>query len=134
MMPELERRKAELNKKREAFEPVSHEAIQEHSRRYAQMQEERRERREKAAKQRNMDQKLTSMVNEHKSSFTYAFKQHDKERDEEKMREKEERKMLKIKANRYGQIVREMYQPTIDENKASEMQILKERKRAVTQS
>jgi len=49
------------------------------------------------------------MVNEHKSSFTYAFKQHDKEREEEKQREKEERKMLKIKANRYGQIVREMY-------------------------
>ena len=34
MMPELERRKAELNKKRQAFEPVNYEAIQEHSKRY----------------------------------------------------------------------------------------------------
>ena len=42
MMPELERRKAELIKKREGFEPVSHEAIAEHSKNYAKMQEERR--------------------------------------------------------------------------------------------
>ena len=121
MMPELERRKAELNKKRQAFEPVNYEAIQEHSKRYQQMQEERQARRDKAAKQRKMDQKLTYMVATQKSVFTQAFKQHDKEQAEEKIREKEERKMLKLKANRYGEIVREMYQPQIDEEKAAEM-------------
>jgi uncharacterized small protein (DUF1192 family) len=34
LMPELERRKAEMAKKRDALQPVSHDAIKEHGKRY----------------------------------------------------------------------------------------------------
>jgi hypothetical protein len=37
LMPELERRKEEMAKKRDALAPLSHDAIREHSRRYSQM-------------------------------------------------------------------------------------------------
>jgi hypothetical protein len=60
LMPELERRKEEIAKKRELYRPLNHDEICEHAKRYESAARELAEKREKARKARYLEHHLTA--------------------------------------------------------------------------
>jgi hypothetical protein len=54
-MPELERRKDEIAKKRMIYKPINHDEILEHAKRHEEMSKELAARREKARKAKQLD-------------------------------------------------------------------------------
>lgn len=67
------------------------------------------------------------MSNTFHARYVGEFQSRDKELMDEKERKQIERAQLRVKANRYSKVVSDLYKPHIDEQKAMEMRLVKER-------
>jgi hypothetical protein len=121
LMPELERHKLELAKKREMLQPINRSAILEHAKKHDQVIEEHE------MQKRNQSQENNYDVGKLRSKFTLAYIEDQKRRRQEQDKEQMEKKSLVEKKKQYAELVLEMYQPTIDPAKQLELKLIKER-------
>lgn len=121
LMPELERHKMELAKKREMFQPINRSAILEHARRHDQIIEEH------DVQKRNVSQENNYNASKLRSKFTQAYLEEEKKRKHEMERENLEKKSMLEKKKQYAELVLEMYQPTIDPAKQLELKLMNEK-------
>lgn len=121
LMPELERHKMELAKKREMLQPINRSAILEHAKRHDQIMEEH------DYQKRNQSQENGYDATKLRSKFTMAYIEDQKKKKQEVDKEQMEKRNLMEKKKQYAELVLEMYQPTIDPAKQLELKLIKER-------
>ena len=121
VMPELERHKMELAKKRELLQPINRSAILEHARRHDQIMEEH------DLQKRNVSQEAGYDASKLRSKFTIAYIEDQKKRKHEMDHEAIEKRNLVDKKKQYAELVLEMYQPTVDPAKQLELKLIKEK-------
>ena len=121
LMPELERHKFELAKKREMLQPINRSAILEHAKKHDQIIEEHE------LHKRNQSQENTYDAGKLRSKFTLAYIEGQRRRRQELEKGNMERKNLAEKKKQYAELVLEMYQPTVDPAKQLELKLIKER-------
>lgn len=112
LMPELERRKAELKKKREMLSPLSTGKLKEHASWYKNFKDSLRQKFEQDLSKRIEDQKKRE--NLMPESFWRTV-----EENESELRMKERIKMIE-KSKNYAEMVQELYYPALDLGKNSE--------------
>lgn len=127
LMPELEKKKAELAKKREFFQPVRKQEIAEHMKRYLENSHENQARREMAQKGKKIEFQYNNSACIIKSKFTESILEEERRKKEEKEQHEQEKKILLEKKKNYASIVKEMFVPSIDEFKRQEMLLIQER-------
>lgn len=121
LMPELERHKMELAKKRELLQPINRSAILEHAKRHDQIIEEH------DLQKRNVSQEAIYDPSKLRSKYTVAYIEDEKKRKNLLEHEGLERKTLADKKKQYADLILEMYQPTIDPAKQLELKLIKEK-------
>jgi hypothetical protein len=126
LMPELERRKEELAKKRQGFKPITREELEEHARAADEKRQEVDARRsqEKSLKH---DDLPSSPSRPHPSKFTLSVLQQEQEAKADQEIKLQEKRRLAEKQRLYAATVKEMYAPTIDTLKQKEMLLMQER-------
>jgi hypothetical protein len=127
IMPELERRKEELAKKRQGFRPMNREELDEHARHLEELRQELELRRAKEKSSKLLDDRVESSSRHLASKFTYSVIQQDNELKQAQAVEHQEKKRLAAKKKQYASIVKEMFTPTVDSLKQKEMVLIKER-------
>lgn len=127
LMPELEKKKAELAKKRILFRPLDHYDLADHSRRHEEMKKEFEDRRKQTFKNRSLEHKMNSASLSLKSRFTDAVVEEEKRKKLEKNKDIIEKKALAEKKTQYAELVKEMFTPTVDPFKQHEMQLIIEK-------
>ncbi|CAG9332015.1 unnamed protein product [Blepharisma stoltei] len=127
LMPELEKKKAELAKKRNLFKPLDHYDLVEHSRHHDEIMQEFDERRKQNLKNRSLEHKMNAASLSLKSRFTDTILEEEKKKKEEFEKEGINKKILYDKKLQYAELVKEMFQPSIDPYKKHEMQLIVER-------
>jgi hypothetical protein len=127
LMPELEKKKAELAKKRELFQPIRRGEIVDHMRKYHESALESQARRELNFKSKQLEFKYNSTAFMLKSHFTERIleDQHRKKEESEKL--ETEKKFLVEKKKKYASMVKDMFIPSVDEFKRQEMLLIKEK-------
>lgn len=115
IMPEFQRHKSELAKKRELFQPINRSEIVEHARFHDQMIQEHH------VKIRNFPHEKAHNTPKYRSKYTYAYME-DMKKNKEKLENllMIKRKMTEKKKH-YAELVLEMYRPIIDPAKQLEM-------------
>mmetsp|Transcript_33989 Transcript_33989/g.59231 ORF Transcript_33989/g.59231 Transcript_33989/m.59231 type:complete len:511 (+) Transcript_33989:41-1573(+) len=120
LMPELEKHKAELAKKRIHFNSVSRQELTEHAKRYEEMKRENMERRSLQANESTLDH-MANLASKNSSKFTYAVIEEERQKREEKTRIAEERRRMMEKQKQYASLIKEIYVPVVDPNKKAEI-------------
>ena len=123
LMPELERHKLELAKKREMLQPINRSEILEHARKHDQLMEEH------DMQKRNVSQESNYDPSKLRSKFTLAYLEDQRKRKQQQEKESLGKKNLIEKQKQYAELILEMYQPTIDPAKQLELQLIKEKLR-----
>ena len=126
-MPELERRKRELQNKRELHKPISHIEIVEHMKHIESLKSELKERREKEKNNRIFEEKIHNVSFNMKSKFTESILEEERRSKEAELRKEQEKKLRVEKKKKYAEIVNEMFQPSVDKFKQQEMKLIKAR-------
>ena len=121
LMPELERHKQELAKKRELLQPINRSAILEHAKRHDQLIEEH------DLQKRNISQENGYDAAKLRSKYTLAYIEEKRKKKHEIENEALEKKSLVEKKKQYAELVLEMYQPTVDPAKQLELKLIKEK-------
>lgn len=127
LMPELEKKKAELARKREFLQPIKRTEIIEHMKKYQEASMESQLRREYQAKTKAIEFKYNSSTGVIKSRFTDRVLEEEKKKKEEQEKIEHEKEVLIEKKKKYAKIVKEMFAPSIDEFKKNEMLLIQER-------
>ncbi|CAG9329897.1 unnamed protein product [Blepharisma stoltei] len=127
VMPELEKKKAELAQKRLLFQPINRGEIIEHARRHDDIIKDLQARREKEALSQSIDLQYHQIAKSFHSKAQDALKEEEKRLKEEKDKEELEKKQRIEKKNQYAELVKELYRPTVDEFKRQEMKLLVEK-------
>jgi hypothetical protein len=121
-MPELERRKKELETKRELFKPISLSEIRQHAEKSKKILENLKTRK------KNVSCQLQDInFHEMRTKFTQIIIEQDKKLKEEPEVLKQGKKSLAEKKKKYGKMVGELYHPSIDKFKEQEMKLIKAR-------
>lgn len=124
-MPELEKRKAELSKKR-MMNSMSQKQITDHAKWYETIKLSHKKKFEKDSQSKSIDNKLKSSD----SAFTFWKQKYIEEerhlREEQKRMQNERLKMIEKKTT-YAKLVKQMYLPSIDEEKKKELEKRKEK-------
>jgi hypothetical protein len=120
LMPELERHKIELAKKREMLQPINRSAILEHAKKHDQVIEEHEQQRRNGSQETNYDAARL------RSKYTIAYIEDLKKRKQEIEKESLDKKSLIEKKKQYAELVLEIHQPTVDPAKKLELEIIKE--------
>ena len=127
LMPELEKKKAELAKKREFFQPIKKQEIAEHMKKYQENSLENQMRREIHNKNKQIEFKYNNSAYIIKSKFTENILEEEKKKKEEKEQQEQGKKKLLEKKKNYSSVVKEMFAPSIDEFKRQEMLLIQEK-------
>jgi hypothetical protein len=127
IIPELERRKELLAKKRQGFRPMNKEELDEHARHLQEMRQELELRRARGKSEHILDDRVASSTQHLTSKFTYTVIQQDNALKRAQSVEQQEKKRLAAKKKQYASIVKEMFTPTVDSLKQKEMELVKER-------
>eukprot|EP00743_Colponemidia_sp_Colp-15_P004640 GILK01005000.1.p1 GENE.GILK01005000.1~~GILK01005000.1.p1 ORF type:complete len:639 (-),score=175.63 GILK01005000.1:41-1900(-) len=128
VMPELERRKRELAERRKAFAPLNKREMDEHAKKID--EELRAKETQKTEERRSRLAQELSQMPKPSISRTRASEMLIQEERERRLRaeaEEQERKAKLEKSKQYGKLVREMYVPSIDEEKRMEVEVRKEK-------
>ncbi|CAG9318665.1 unnamed protein product [Blepharisma stoltei] len=120
-MPELEKRKAELAKKRMMYQPVKLEEIAEHAKWYDTIKHEQQKKVEREQLSKLLDSQIR-LSETMRSSWSARILEHDKLEKEAQEAQREERLKMIEKKTRYAELVKEMFQPSIDRAKQQELQ------------
>ena len=94
-MPELERRKRELQRKREFYKPISLQELVKHAKKVENLKEELKEKRKKDAKMKNFEEKIHSVSCNWKSKFIEDVIKKDKNLKEEEIRKNIQKSSMK---------------------------------------
>ncbi|OMJ72603.1 hypothetical protein SteCoe_28901 [Stentor coeruleus] len=124
-MPELEKRKAELMKKR-MMNSISQKQIIDHAKWYDTIKTDHKKKFEQDYKSKSIDRKIQSSD----SAFNFwknKLLEEEKHLREEQRRMQEERLRMIEKKTTYAKLVKQMYLPTIDEEKRKELEKRKEK-------
>lgn len=122
---EEERKRSEkLKEIKELRKPVRSEDIESHSRKYEDVIRQKREELRKKRGMLNLD--IAEPMLNYKSKFYEDLVQQKKETKEHLELEKGEKKRLQEKVGSYAKYVKEMYWPTVSENKRREVESVKE--------
>jgi hypothetical protein len=127
LMPELEKKKAELARKREFLQPIRRSEILDHMKKYQETAMESQVRREIQAKNKQLEFKYNSSACAMKSRFTDRVLEEEKKKKEESEKAEHEKVQLVDKRKKYASIVKEMFVPSVDEFKKQEMILIQER-------
>jgi len=127
LMPELEKKKAQLAQKRMMYQPIDSKEIQEHAKKVDLIKQEQETKRLKELQQKQLDYKLNSVSQENRSKFMEAAIEEEKRKKEEQRKAEEDRKRLLERKRQYADLVKEMFQPTVDQLKRKEIELAKER-------
>lgn len=122
LMPELEKKKAELAKKRMLFQPINPQEIYEHSKKITEIRREQEARRQKEMVQRSLEEQVNYLAPNLQSQFTVAILEEDKRKRETSEKVKEDRLSRKQKMMQYADLVKEMFQPSVDKSKQLELE------------
>ena len=116
LMPELERRKEELKRKRELFMPLASERFKEHNLWYENQKKTNKQKFEEMMEARIKEQK----TREGALDSTWAAKVIEEKRQfkEKQMRTLQEKQMMLEKRFNYAELVQEMYSPVLDLQKS----------------
>lgn len=114
-MPELEKRKAELAKKRLLFQPLNREDLQEHAKWYQSVKKEHTSHVEKEVTNKNIDLQVNQL------GIMKPFKL-EKQVDDKEKQQQEKLKLFDRKI-KYADLVREMFTPSIDKFKQKELEL-----------
>lgn len=121
-MPELERRKRELESKRELFKPISLSEIREHAEKSKQMLDIVKTRK------KNVSCQLRDKIfHDMRTKFTEIVLENDKKLRQEPELLKQAKKKLAEKKKKYAKLVGELYHPSVDKFKEQEMKLIKAR-------
>ena len=127
LMPELEKKKAELARKRELFQPIRKHEIIEHMKRYQEYSYESQVRREQSLKNKEIEFKYNNSAGVFKSKFTENILEEERLKKEEQEKIEQEKKKLIEKKKKYSSIVKEMFIPSVDVFKRQEMLLIQEK-------
>lgn len=117
IMPQLEKHKAELARKRIAYKPLDPEELKEHSRHHDELKRQYEFRRKKEYEQKNLDAQLNQATNSMQSKFTIAVLEEEKRKKEEQEKANQEKLLNAHKRLQYSKLVKEMFPPVIDESR-----------------
>jgi hypothetical protein len=121
-MPELERRKKELENKRMMFKPISLSEIREHAEKSKKLLEDLQHKRK--AESCNLNDSKSKKL---KTKFTEAILEYDRQSKEIEENKRKNPKQLLDKRKEYGKVISELYQPSLDRFKEQEMKLIKAR-------
>ena len=127
LMPELEKKKAELARKREFFQPVRKQEIIDHMKRYQENSLESQARREILVKNKQIEFKYNNSACMIKSKFTENLLEEERHKRVEKEQQELEKRKLIDRKKQYASIVKENFAPSVDEFKRQEMLLIQER-------
>ena len=127
LMPELEKKKAELARKREFLQPIKRTEIIEHMKKYQEAAVENQIRREFQAKTKALEFKYNSSAGVIKSRFTDRVLEEEKKKKEDLEKVEQDKARLIEKKKKYAEVVKEMFVPSVDEFKKQEMLLIQER-------
>lgn len=127
LMPELERRKEELKKKREIFQPIKSDRLKVHSEWYDSIKEKHREQfsKEQIKKLREERVREKGIIENSWNAKAIEEKRNQQELEQKKLAEKRE-KIEKMK--NYAEIAQEMYNPCLEKEKISDKSLKKVKK------
>ena len=123
-MPELEKRKSELSKKR-LMNSISTKQLQEHAKWYENIKQDNLRKSQNEQKTKSIDRKIQSSD----STFTFwkqKLVEEEKQLKEEQKRAQEQRAKMLDKRITYGNFVKQTFLPSIDLSKRSEIEKRKE--------
>lgn len=130
LMPELEKHKAELAKKRVHFTSVSRQELNEHAQRYEEMKRENLERRSLQANESALDHQA-NLAGKNASKFTYVIIEEQRRLKDETQRLAEEKRRMAEKKRQYASLIKEMYVPAVDLSKKAEIDGRRDKKPSV---
>ena len=116
LMPELERRKQELKKKRELFEPLASDRLKEHNLWYENVKTNNKQKFQEMMEAKLKEQKSREEV----LDTVWAAKALEDKRQyqQQQMKILYQKQMMLEKRNNYAELAREMYSPVLDLQKA----------------
>jgi hypothetical protein len=118
-LPELENRKKELARKRQAFAPMNLKEISDHSKNYEELLEIMSSKRKKKKLENNRDSLINSSCqNLYKSKMFEIAQKSDREKEEILQIKQAQKKILTEKSKRYGELVKELFKPVAKINKS----------------
>ncbi|OMJ84134.1 hypothetical protein SteCoe_14826 [Stentor coeruleus] len=125
-IPELERRKRELQQKREMFKPISLSEIREHAKKVEAMMQEIQTRKKQSQRSRILDERIANISHIKTKMLVDVIKEKRQVAEAETLKYNEKKNRYD-KKKQYSQIVNEMFPPSIDKFKEQEMKLIKAR-------
>lgn len=125
MMPELERRKEELRKKREMLSPLSSDKLKDHVNWYESFRDSRKQKFEKEMNRKLLEQKKREFELLGNVSRTFELNRNDSEQ-----RLKQKIKLIE-KGKNYAEIAKQLYNPFLDSDKTPVKKLGKKQKSSV---
>lgn len=121
LMPELEKHKVELAKKRIHFNSVTRQELQEHAKRYEDLKRDKLDKRSHQASESILDH-MTNLASKNSSKFTFAVIEEERRVKEEKQKLADEKRKMAEKKKQYASLVKELHVPAVDPHKAAEIE------------
>jgi archaellin len=121
VIPELEKRKIELAKKRNFFQPINSEELEHHANKYEQAR-----RQESAKRAQKFKINETYDPSKYKSKFLDSVLDYDEDQKVENKKKYEEMGELVKKKKNYSKLVLETHKPKVSQRKKMEMQLIKQ--------
>ena len=122
-MPALRKRKEELEKKRLLYKPINSNELKEHARQFDEIMNKLSEQK----KQNQSDYSLHRIKNLSKSKALQKVLEEERLHSFEIIQKAQRKKLLLDKKKQYSDIVKEVFQPTLDLFKKQEMELIKAR-------
>lgn len=122
-MPELQKRKEELRRKRELFRPIDGEDLRKHSHNHDSMLSTLAQEKKKSGSHNSLERQRPIA----KSKALKSFLAEEKQKKIQKIEENSKKERLINKKKQYSEIVKEVFQPVIDPFKQQEMELIKAR-------
>ena len=123
-MPELQKRKEELQKKRLRYKPIDRSEIREHANQFDTMLLTlSKQKKDQARSHHSLDHKRSF----EKSRALVSFLEHEKKKILDKQEALEKKMRLISKKKQYSELVKDVFQPTMDLFKKQEMELIKAR-------
>jgi hypothetical protein len=121
VMPELEKRKKDLAEKRNFLKPISREEINEHDKKYMEIQKKQEAKRHQESKDdTNYD------PSKYKSKFLENVLDYEEQSKQQEQRKTEEVSDLLSKKKNYAKLVQETHRPIVSKRKKMEMDLIKQ--------
>ncbi|OMJ85355.1 hypothetical protein SteCoe_13328 [Stentor coeruleus] len=117
IMPELEQKKAQIAKKKLLYQPLDHEELLDHMKKYKEIAKIEEFRRKKEMQKKEIEAELNMASSLYFSKFMLAVEQQEKKDKTDYEKAKHAAKFSTNKRMQYSKIVKEVFPPIIDERK-----------------